>query len=155
MKLRAELAGRDDKIRSLRTVLHAHEQKQECEDLYARGHIYDAAKSLIELSSIADEAVRTNKCIRTWLTGEFQYRTSTSSLTLPLGFMDRCISTLEKTGDNASESGKHDEAVLAYFTASSLSSSTPDTLLTKWARTVLTHGSSDDALAMVTKVCST
>ena len=68
--------------------------------------------------------------------------------------MPRCIAALERVGDEASHTGKPDEAVVAYSTALSLSSTTPNTVLMKWVSIMLIHGSADEASSAATKVCS-
>ncbi|KAH0831376.1 hypothetical protein J3R83DRAFT_14039 [Lanmaoa asiatica] len=75
----------------------------------------------------------------------------TEYLIPPPEFTNQCIFTLEITGDEALSSGKHDEALTAYSTALLLSSSTPNTLLSKWASTVLMCGSANEALSAATK----
>ena len=67
-------------------------------------------------------------------------------------FTNRCTSTLEANGDEASKVEKYDEAFAAYSTAVSLSPSTPRTLLSKWARLILVRGSVNEALDAATKV---
>ena len=61
---------------------------------------------------------------------------------------------LERLGDEASNTDKRDEAVEAYSTALSLSSSTVNTVLTKWTRMMLLRGSANNALDAASKVCS-
>lgn len=65
-------------LQSLRAVLRVHEQKHGCEVLYAQGHIQDAAESLAEIVNNANDAVRTNKLITDWITGELQCRSLVS-----------------------------------------------------------------------------
>ena len=62
---------------------------------------------------------------------------------------------LERDGDEASNTEKQDEAVSAYSTALSLSSSTPHTVLVKWANTILVRGSTNEAWSAAAKVCLT
>ena len=59
-------------------IVHAHEQKHQCEFLYAQGRIQGAAECLLELASTVNEDVRlrTNKVIADFLTGEFRRRVS-------------------------------------------------------------------------------
>lgn len=71
---------------------------------------------------------------------------------LPPAFTDRCATTLEIIGDEALSAKKHDEAVAAYSPALALKPSNPNTLLTKWASTVLTRGSANEALNSAVKV---
>ena len=57
------------------------------------------------------------------------------------------------TGDEASSTENHDEALAAYFTALLLNPPTPNALLIKWASMVLIRGSANEALTAATKVC--
>ncbi|KAH0826754.1 hypothetical protein J3R83DRAFT_5164 [Lanmaoa asiatica] len=95
----------------------------------------DAAVSLLEITNTTSEEVRTNKLIFDWLTK----------------FTHQCVATLERIGDEASNAKKQDEAVVAYSTALSLSPSTPNTVLTKWASIILIHDTTDKALSTATK----
>ena len=52
-------------------LLHMHEQKYQCEVLYADGRIVDAAVSLLEMTNATSEQVRTNKLIMDWLASTF------------------------------------------------------------------------------------
>ena len=67
-------------------------------------------------------------------------------------FTNRCASTLEVNGDEASKVEKYDEALAAYSTALSLCPSMSRTLLIKWARLILVCGSVNEALDSATKV---
>ncbi|KAF8548150.1 hypothetical protein OG21DRAFT_801293 [Imleria badia] len=58
---------------------------------------------------------------------------------------------LERVGDEASKAKKQDEAVRAYSAALSLSPSTPNNVLMKWATVMLIRGSSHDALNAAAK----
>ena len=58
---------------------------------------------------------------------------------------------LEANGDETSKVEKYDEALAAYWTALSLSPSTPRTLLIKWVRLILVRGSVNDALGATAK----
>lgn len=60
---------------------------------------------------------------------------------------------LEIIGDEASNVKRHDEAITAYSAALSLSPLTPNAVLTKWASTILIHGSAEEALGAAAKVC--
>ena len=135
-------------------ILHIHEQKHECEALYAGGRTVDAAVSLLEIKNTMSEQVRANKFIMDWLAGEFWHcESGYSTQLLPSEFTTQCITTLEIAGDHAFNAGKCDEAVALYSTALLLCPSTPNTLLIKWARMVLIHGSANDALTAATEVC--
>jgi len=57
-------------------------------------------------------------------------------------------------GDEASNAGKPDEAVVAYSVALSLGLTTPNAVLMKWASIMLIRGPADEALSAATKVCS-
>lgn len=70
-ELRVQLAESQHKADS---VICAHEQKHQCESLYAQGRIYDAAQSLLEMQNTINESVRTNKFVVDWLSGEFRRR---------------------------------------------------------------------------------
>ena len=70
-ELRVQLAESQHKADS---VICAHEQKHQCESLYAQGRIYDAAQSLLEIQNTINESVRTNKFVVDWLSGEFRRR---------------------------------------------------------------------------------
>ena len=69
-------------------------------------------------------------------------------------FTNRCASTLEVNGDEASKAEKYDEALAAYSTALSLSPSMSRTLLVKWARLILVRGSANEAFDAAGKVPS-
>jgi len=68
--------------------------------------------------------------------------------------MPRCITALERVGDEASNAGKQDEAVTAYSTALSLGPSIPNAVLMRWASIMLIRGSADGVSSAATKVCS-
>ena len=59
---------------------------------------------------------------------------------------------LEANGGEASRVEKYDEALTAYSTALSLRPSMSRTLLIKWVRLTLVHGSANEALEVVAKV---
>ena len=59
---------------------------------------------------------------------------------------------LEIIGEDAMKAGKHDEAIATYSTALLLSPSTENTLLIKWAKTVLICDSVNNALSAAAKV---
>lgn len=83
----------DKDIDSLLAVLRAQEQRHRCEVLYAQGRINDAAETLVEILNTANEAVRTNELIITWLTGELQWRTLGEYLTPTIRvYAPMCIS---------------------------------------------------------------
>jgi tetratricopeptide (TPR) repeat protein len=87
------------------------------------------------MANTINEAVRGDKLIFEWLTE----------------FTHRCATTLEKTGDEASNIEKHDDAVVAYSTALLLGPSAPDTVLIKWAGRMLIRGSVHEVLGAVAK----
>ncbi|KAI9571793.1 hypothetical protein HD554DRAFT_1824610 [Boletus coccyginus] len=66
-------------------------------------------------------------------------------------FTHRCVTTLERLGDEASNAGKQDEAVAAYSTALLLGPLTPNTALMKWAGVMLSRGSADEGLRAAVK----
>ncbi|KAI9459275.1 hypothetical protein HD554DRAFT_1682040 [Boletus coccyginus] len=67
--LRIQLA---DAQRKADGINHALEQMHQCESLYARGRIQDAAECLLEFTNVVHEDVRANKFIIDWPTGEFR-----------------------------------------------------------------------------------
>ena len=69
-------------------------------------------------------------------------------------FTHRCVTTLERIGDEASNTTKHDEAIAAYSAALLLGPSAPNSLLIKWASRMLIHGSAHEASSAAAKVCS-
>ncbi|KAN0091421.1 hypothetical protein V8E55_004987 [Tylopilus felleus] len=138
-----KIAYREQTIQELRVRLvqaeqkadltnRTHEQRHQCESLYYQGRIYDAAQTLLAASN----DVRGNTLIADWL----------------VEFTHRCITALERVGDEASNASKQEEALAAYFAALSLSSSSmTNTVLTKWARMMLLRGSANDALCATSK----
>ena len=99
-----------------------------------------------------NEDVTANKLIIDWLAGKFLRRAVEPSFHSPLSeFRHRCIATLQRAGDEASDTEKRDEAVSAYFTPLLLNPSNPHSLLMKWAKMVLTGGSAHEALNTATK----
>ncbi|KAH0831375.1 hypothetical protein J3R83DRAFT_14038 [Lanmaoa asiatica] len=155
-QLRTQHANSQHRADSLSRILRAHEQKHQCETLYAEGRIMDAALSLLEIINTVGEEVRTNNLLMDWFASESPCRGLGQSVQFPpLEFMNQCVSMLEQTGDEALNSGRHDEAVATYSTALLLSPSTPSTLVIKWASTVLIRGSANEALITATKVCVT
>lgn len=141
-------------IESLRAALCAHGHKHRCEILYVQGHVNDTAESLIEMRNTARESARSHKLIDDWYPGTFQYRTFHESIQFPPSeFTHRCVSTLERTGDEASKVKNHEKAIVAYSTALSLSHSTPKTnILIKWASAMLTRSSPNEALGAAARV---
>ncbi|KAI9571644.1 hypothetical protein HD554DRAFT_1800783 [Boletus coccyginus] len=123
------------KADGLSRINHAHEQKHQCESLYAQGRIQSAAECLLEFANTVNDDVKTNKLIIDWL-AEFTHR---------------CITTLERVGDGASNAGKWDEAVAAYSTALSLGPTIPNTIMIKWANMILKRGSAHEASGAATK----
>ncbi|KAI9461368.1 hypothetical protein HD554DRAFT_1519680 [Boletus coccyginus] len=61
------------------------------------------------------------------------------------GFIPRCVTALERVGDEALNTGNQDEASTAYSAALLLGPTTPNAVLTKWASTMLSRGSADEA----------
>lgn len=99
--------------------------------------------------------VKYNKSIVDWFSGESRrWELGWNTKSLPSEFTQRCITTLERIGDEASNAEKRAEAVAAYSAALSLSHSTPDAVLIKWARMMLNGGSAREVLSAATKVCS-
>ncbi|KAI9455060.1 hypothetical protein HD554DRAFT_2331645, partial [Boletus coccyginus] len=133
-ELRAQLADTQRRADGLIRINRAHEQKHQCESLYAQGQIHGAAECLSGILNTVNEDVRANKFIMDWL----------AELT------PRCITALERAGDEASTAGKRDEAVAAYSTALSLGSSTPNAIMMKWVTMMLKNGSAHEALSAAT-----
>ena len=52
-------------------IIRVHEQKHQCETLYAEGHIIGAAVSLLQIKNTASAAVRGYAFITDWISGEF------------------------------------------------------------------------------------
>ncbi|KAI9455065.1 hypothetical protein HD554DRAFT_299997 [Boletus coccyginus] len=75
-ELHVQLAEAERKADRLIRINHAHEQKDQCESMYAQGRIHVAAKCLLEIVNTVNNDVRTNKFIFDWLPGVFQRRTS-------------------------------------------------------------------------------
>lgn len=135
-------------------ILRAHEQKHRCEALYMRGDTFDAAECLLGIADNVSDAVRDNKFMMDWLAGEpLGCALKESVQSTPSEFTNRCTSTLEIIGDEASTAEKHDDALATYSTILSLCPSTPSTVLIKLAKTMLIHGSANDALGAASKVC--
>ena len=105
---------------------------------------------------IASDGVKTDTLIAVWFSGEFCNRRLDKTIQFLLsGFTDKRIIALERIGDEASSVEKLDDAVAAYSTALFLGPSTPNSLLTKWASTMLLRDSTNEALDVATKVCFT
>jgi hypothetical protein len=134
-------------------IIRAQEQMHQCESLYGEGRIYDVAESLLAIANTIGEDIGADKSIADRLSGALQRRTLKKSIQRQLSeFMHRCATKLERVGDKALNAKKQDEAVSAYSTALSLSSSIPDTVLVKWATMMLKGGSAHEALSAAAKV---
>ncbi|KAG8214222.1 hypothetical protein J3R82DRAFT_11018 [Butyriboletus roseoflavus] len=92
-ELRVQLADSQHKAESLIRIIRAHEQKRQCESLYAQGRIYDTAESLLEIANTTKEDLRANKLVIDWLDG----------------MTHQCVTTLERGGEEASNAEKQDE----------------------------------------------
>ncbi|KAI9571574.1 hypothetical protein HD554DRAFT_2168842 [Boletus coccyginus] len=134
-QLRTQLADAQRKADGLIRINHAHEQKHQCESLFAQGRIQRAAECLLEFANTLNDDVRANKLITDWL-AEFTHR---------------CIAALERVGDEASTTGKLDEAIAAYSIVLLLGPSIPNAVLAKWAEMMLSRGSADEASSAATK----
>ncbi|KAI9459521.1 hypothetical protein HD554DRAFT_2330921 [Boletus coccyginus] len=66
-------------------------------------------------------------------------------------FTHRCVTALERVGDEASNARKPDEAVGAYSTALSLDPTVPNAIMTKWANVILKRSSALEVLSATTK----
>jgi len=153
--LRIQLADAQRKVDGVIRINHAHEQRYQCESLYAQGRIQGAAECLLEFLNIVNEDVRSNKVIIDFLAGEFRHRALGYSISPLLSeFTPRCITALERVGDGASNAVNRDEAVAAYSTVLLLSPTTTNAVLTKWASIMLSRGSADEASSAAAKVCS-
>ncbi|KAG6379593.1 hypothetical protein JVT61DRAFT_10098 [Boletus reticuloceps] len=128
-ELRVQLSDSQNNADSLIRTIRAHEQKHQCESLYAQGCIYDTAKCLLEVTENVSKDLGANQLITNWL-AEFTHR---------------FVTMLERVGDEALNTGKHDEALAAYSTILSLIPS--NTVLIKWATTGLILGSANEALS--------
>jgi len=73
-ELRIQLAEARRKADGLVRINRAHQQKHQCESLYAQGRIQDAAECLLEFTNTVNEDVRANSFIIDWLAGEFRCR---------------------------------------------------------------------------------
>ena len=69
-----QLANTQHKADSLIKINCVHEQKHQCESLYAQGHIGDATECLLKIMNTIDDDVRENKLLMDWLSGEFWCR---------------------------------------------------------------------------------
>lgn len=127
---------------------------RECEVLYAKGRIIDAAVSLLEIKKTLSEDFRGNKLMLYWVAGKSWHCTLREVFAFILSdFTNRCASTLEANGDEASKAKKYDEALEAYSTALSLGPSSPHTILIGWTKVMLVRGSVNEALDSTTQVC--
>jgi len=127
----------------------------QCESLYAQGRIQGAAERLLEFANAVHEDIRANMFIIDWFPGEFRCRAFRYCIqSLPSEFTHRCITMLERVGDEASNADKRDEAVAAYSTALSLGPTIPNAIMFKWVNMALKRGSALEASSAATKVCS-
>jgi len=89
--LRADLRTRDesssallvqlaDAQRKIIQINRAHEQKHQCESLYAQGDIHGAAECLLEIANIVNEDMGDSRLIIDWLSGEFRLHASGQSI---------------------------------------------------------------------------
>ena len=67
--------------------------------------------------------------------------------------MHKCVRTLERVGDEASNTGERDEAVAAYSTVLLLCPTIPNAIMIKCANTMLKHGSPHETSSAATRVC--
>ena len=149
-------ADSQHRVGSLLQLHHAHEQKDTCEALFSNSRIIDATVSFLQITNTVSEEVKANTPIMDWITNESRCCTLGQRFqALLLEFKSQCILTSEILGDNASNTEQQHGAASAYSTALSLGFSTPNTLLTKWARMALIRNSVNEALSATTKVCST
>ena len=126
----------------------------QCESLYAQARIQGAAECFLKFAHAVHEDVRANKFIIDWLTGEFRRRALRYCIqSLPSEFTHRCITMLERVGDEASNADKRDEAVAAY-SALSLGPTVSNALMFKWADMILKRGSAIEASSTAIKVFS-
>ncbi|KAI9457924.1 hypothetical protein HD554DRAFT_2331179 [Boletus coccyginus] len=116
-------------------INHAHEQRHQCESLYAKGHIQGAAECLLKFANTVNSDTRAEKAIIDWVAD----------------FTHRCVTVLERMGDEASNTGNPDEVAAAYSTALSLGPTTPNAVLMKWTSIMLIRGSAVEASSAATK----
>ena len=76
--LRTELSDSQKKINdhvqkadSLAKILFAHQQKYQCENLYASGRVMDAARILLEIVRTLGGDVKADTIIMEWISGGF------------------------------------------------------------------------------------
>lgn len=119
--LRTELADSQQKTDRLTKVLFAHQQKHQCESLYADGHVMDAAQVLLEIARTAGDEVKADEIIMEWLSGEHRLCGSDEVVQSLLSvFTRKCIIALESFGDEASETERQATIVLLTRALSSM-----------------------------------
>ena len=146
-----EITDLDKTNKSLRSFLRAHERKYQGEASCSEGHLKDPADLFASLWTPRVSEIKTNKIL--WIGPLVSSRLSTRVLYIEISLLEftiRCVAKLESMGDAASNAEKHDEAIVAYSTALSLSS--PKDVSMKWTKTVLVHSSINGALSTVIKV---
>ena len=152
-QLCAKLAESNQKADRSAKILDALRRKQQCETLYADGHVIEATQSLLEFAETTSEDVKTDPLINASLPCEYCHNEVEESVRFQLsGFTDKCIMALEKIGDDASKAGNSQETLAAYYAALCLGPSTPTIILDKWARTMLSHSPTSKVLDVAIKV---
>jgi hypothetical protein len=133
-------------------ALRIHQQKHQCETMFADGRIYDAAHHLLEIINSMSEDLQHNELIMNWIEGEsLRHFVLMYIYSLLSGFRNQCISHLRAIGDEASSADNH-EAFSAYSAILSLTSSPPDTVLMRWAKLGLRCHSTNEVLGDADKV---
>ncbi|KIK21827.1 hypothetical protein PISMIDRAFT_11981 [Pisolithus microcarpus 441] len=105
-------------------------QQRLCETLYAEGRTVEAVEILLNIIKMPDKDTQGSKTKADWVAD----------------FIQKCAVTLERVGDEASRSAKHDDAITQYSTALSLSPPSPAGLLIKRSKARTAKGLWKDAL---------
>ena len=75
-------------VLELRTELDSHrkihQQKYQCEILYADGHVRDAAQLLLEIVRTAADDIKADPTIMDWISGEFRLHQPDETVQFPL-----------------------------------------------------------------------
>ncbi|KAI6041676.1 hypothetical protein EDC04DRAFT_3139608 [Pisolithus marmoratus] len=101
-----------------------------CETLYAEGRTAKATEIVLNIIRTSDREIQRSNATTNWIAD----------------FTKRCAMTLERVGDEAFESLKHDDAIAQYSTALSLSPLGSAGLLIKRSRARAAKGLWEDAL---------
>ncbi|KAI6095807.1 hypothetical protein F5141DRAFT_1221421 [Pisolithus sp. B1] len=104
-------------------------QQHLCVTLYAAGRTAEVLE-ILNIIRTSEEGIQGNKGTADWIAD----------------FIQGCVMTLERVGDEALTSAKHGDAITQYSTALSLSPPSPAGLFTKRSRARAAKGSWEDAL---------